>query len=308
MTTPASIFDYDIASGAQVLRKRSIVVGGHEPEDYRSARIWARAADGERIPISLVWHRSLEGADGRPEDPQALVLYGYGAYGSAMDPGFSTTRLSLLQRGAVWAIAHVRGGDELGRRWYEAGRLEHKQNTFGDFVACAEHLVAEGWTRPACMAAMGGSAGGLLIGAVANARPDLFTALVASVPFVDVLNTMLDPSLPLTVIEWEEWGNPATEQGYAWIRAYSPYENICVQDYPEVLALAGWNDPRVGYWEAAKWVARLRERGTGDGRVLLWTNMGAGHGGASGRFEYLRELGLEYAFLIDRLGLPAELP
>lgn len=306
MTTPASVIDYDVATGEQVVRKRTEIVGGHAPTDYRSARLWATAADGERIPISLVWHRKTEQGGARPGEPAPMVLYGYGAYGCATDPTFSSTRLSLLDRGCVWAIAHVRGGDELGRRWYDAGKLEHKHNTFDDFIACAEHLISDGWTSAERLVGMGGSAGGLLIGAVANARPDLFTALVADVPFVDVLNTMLDPSLPLTVIEWEEWGNPATEDGYRWIRSYSPYDNVREQAYPAILALAGWNDPRVGYWEAAKWVARLRERaGERASEVLLWTNMGAGHGGASGRFEFLRELGLEYAFVIDRLGLPA---
>ncbi|NVB38487.1 S9 family peptidase [Pseudenhygromyxa sp. WMMC2535] len=313
LTTPASVLEYGLEDGQMRVRKRVEVVGGHEPGDYASARLWARAKDGERVPISLVWRRAASGSGARgpslerPGEACPLILSGYGAYGAASDPAFSSARLSLLRRGAIWAIAHVRGGDELGRRWYEAGKLANKQNTFDDFIACAEHLCAEGWTSPEQLAATGGSAGGLLIGAVANARPALFTAMVADVPFVDVLNTMLDESLPLTALEWDEWGNPALEAGYRWIRAYSPYDNVRAQAYPDMLVLAGWNDPRVGYWEAAKWVARLRERKTDAREILLWTNMGAGHMGASGRFEFLRELAIEYAFLIDRLGLPQAL-
>jgi len=305
LTTPTSTYDYDPRTRTRVLRKRSVVVGGHQPSDYASARIWATAPDGERVPISLVWKREAsDDPTGRPTGPRPLLLYAYGAYGMTSDPSFSSTRLSLLDRGAIRAIAHVRGGGELGRRWYEAGKLEHKRNSFGDFIACAEHLIAQGWTRPEQLAGSGGSAGGLLIGAVANERPELFKALVADVPFVDVLNTMLDPSLPLVGVEREEWGDPATEAGYRWIRAYSPYDNVAAQAYPDMLVLAGWNDPRVGYWEPAKWVARLRDRKTDPNEILLWTNMDAGHGGATGRFEHLHELALEYAFLIDRLGLP----
>ncbi|PRP92876.1 Protease 2 [Enhygromyxa salina] len=301
LTTPASIYDYNLDSRERVLLKRQEVVGGHDPSDYESARVWATAPDGARVPISLVWRGSLDG-------PRPLLLHGYGAYGMTMDPSFSRMRLSLLERGLVVAMAHTRGGGELGRHWYEDGKLAHKHNTFDDFIACAEHLIADGWTSASQLAATGGSAGGLLIGAVANARPELFTALVADVPFVDVLNTMLDPSLPLTMMERDEWGDPTTPEGFAWIRAYSPYDNVREQAYPDMLVLAGWNDPRVGYWEPAKWVARLRERKTDAREILLWTNMGAGHGGASGRFEYLHEIALEYAFLIDRLGLPEQPP
>ena len=306
LTTPASTYDYDLTTHDRTLRKREEVVGGHDPARYRSARIWATAADGERVPISLVWRAEPDGGP-QPGSPRATVLEGYGAYGLTMDPSFSRARLSLLDRGVVWAIAHVRGGGELGRRWYEAGKLAHKHNSFDDFIACAEHLIAQGWTTPAQLVATGGSAGGLLVGAVVNARPELFTAIVADVPFVDVLNTMLDPSLPLSMIERDEWGDPSTAEGLAWIRAYAPYDNVRAQDYPAMFVLAGWNDPRVGYWESAKWVARLRARKTDTHQILLWTNMDAGHAGASGRFEYLHELALEYAFLIDHLGLPVEI-
>ena len=297
LTTPDSIYDYDLRTRERMLLKRTAVVGGHDPANYGCARVWATAADGVRVPISLVWRRGSEG------QPRPLVLDGYGAYGVVQDPSFSSARLSLLDRGAIFAIAHVRGGGALGRAWYEAGKLAHKPNTFADFIACAGHLLDQGWTTRERMAATGGSAGGLLIGAVANLRPDLFTAMVADVPFVDVLNTMLDPELPLSLIERDEWGDPTTAQGYAWIRAYSPYENVRAQDYPDLLVVAGYNDSRVGYWEAAKWVARLRERKTDANDILLWVNMDAGHAGASGRFEYLHEIALEYAFLLDRLGL-----
>ena len=302
LTTPASTYDYDLSSRTRVLRKRQRVVGGHSPQDYASARVWATAADGVRVPISLVWRREGS-ASLRPASPRPLVLYAYGAYGDPSDASFSSARLSLLDRGAVWAIAHVRGGGELGRGWYEAGKLGHKRNSFSDYIACAEHLIAEGWTSSAGLAGLGGSAGGLLIGAVANARPELFGALIADVPFVDVLNTMLDPELPLSLIERDEWGDPTSAEGFAWIRSYSPYDNVRAQAYPAMLVFAGWNDPRVGFWEPAKWVARLRERKTDANPLLLWTNMEAGHGGASGRFEYLHELAIEYGFLISRLGL-----
>ncbi|PRQ09594.1 S9 family peptidase [Enhygromyxa salina] len=305
LTTPASIYDYDLLTRDRALRKREQVVGGHDPNCYRSARIWAHTGDGERVPISLVWRPPTEPAPGdAARSPRPTVLEGYGAYGLTMDPSFSSARLSLLDRGVIWAIAHVRGGGELGRRWYDAGKLADKHNSFDDFIACAEHLIDQAWTTPAQLVATGGSAGGLLVGAVANARPELFTAILADVPFVDVLNTMLDPSLPLSLVERDEWGDPTTPEGFAWIHAYAPYENVRAQAYPAMFVLAGWNDPRVGYWESAKWVARLRDRKTDDHQILLWTNMDAGHAGPSGRFEYLHELALEYAFLIDHLELP----
>lgn len=302
LTTPDSIYDYDLRTRTRTLRKRTEVVGGHDPANYRSARVWASAADGERVPISLVW-RADRSEHERPASTRPLLLEGYGAYGLTVDPSFSSARLSLLDRGAIVALAHVRGGGELGRRWYDAGKLADKHNTFGDFIACAEHLIQERWTTPAQLAANGGSAGGLLVGAVANLRPELFAALILDVPFVDVLNTMLDPDLPLSLVERDEWGDPNTAEGFAWIRAYSPYENVRAQAYPDMLVVSGFNDTRVGYWEAAKWVARLRERKTDAREILLWVNMDAGHAGASGRFEYLHEIALEYAFLLDRLGL-----
>jgi oligopeptidase B len=302
LTTPDSIYDYDLRTRTRTLRKRTPVVGGHEPTNYRSARVWADASDGERVPISLVW-RAEPHEHERPAKPRPLLLEGYGAYGLTTDPSFSSARLSLLDRGVIVALAHVRGGGELGRRWYDAGKLAAKRNTFSDFIACAEHLIAQRWTTSTQLAATGGSAGGLLIGAVANLRPELFTALVLDVPFVDVLNTMLDPELPLSLVERDEWGDPSTEEGFAWIRAYSPYENIRAQAYPDMLVVSGFNDSRVGYWEAAKWVARLRERKTDDHQILLHVEMDVGHAGASGRFEYLHEIALEYAYLLDRLGL-----
>jgi oligopeptidase B len=298
LTTPTSIYDYDLRTRDRTLRKREVVVGGHDPEDYGSMRTWATAPDGQRVPISLVWKGP------RPSEPQPLLLTGYGAYGMIDDPAFSISRLSLLRRGVVWGIAHVRGGAELGRAWYEQGKLEHKPNTFSDFIASAEHLIAERWTSAAQLACSGGSAGGLLIGAVLNARPELFRVAIADVPFVDALTSVLDETLPLSMIEREEWGDPTTPEGYKWMRSYSPYDNVRKQGYPDLLAVAGLNDTRVGYWEAAKWIARLREHDTRGAELLLWVDMTSGHGGASGRFEHLRELALEYAFLIERLGLP----
>ncbi|MEE9383080.1 MAG: S9 family peptidase [Nannocystaceae bacterium] len=297
-TTPTTIYDYDLDTGRREMKKRAEVVGGHDPADYICERIHATAEDGTQIPISLV--RRANASPG----PRPLVLYGYGAYGHAVEAGFSSPRLSLLDRGATWAIAHVRGGDELGRTWYNNGKLEHKENTFSDFIACAEHLIEQGYTSADRLAAQGGSAGGLLIGAVANRRPDLFHAMIANVPFVDCLNTMLDASLPLTIPEYEEWGNPAEQAAYNVIRSYSPYDNVTPTDYPHLLVTAGLADPRVGYWEPAKWVARLRSEKTDDHWLLLHTNLGAGHAGASGRFDYLHEVAIDWAFLVDRLGLP----
>jgi oligopeptidase B len=248
--------------------------------------------------MSLV-HRKGLALDG--DNP--LLLYGYGAYGSThTDPGFNSTRISLLDRGFVFAIAHVRGGGDLGRPWYEAGKLERKTNTFTDFIACAEHLIEAGYTSAPRLAIRGGSAGGLLVGAVVNMRPDLFRAAVARVPFVDVMNTMSDPSLPLTVIEYDEWGDPNDREAYERMLAYSPYDNVRACDYPDLFVTAGLNDPRVAYWEPAKWVARIRAEQTGDALVLLKTDLGAGHGGPSGRYDWIRDLALEYGFLIDRLG------
>jgi oligopeptidase B len=271
-------------------------LGGYDQSLYRSERLFATAPDGARVPVSLVYKLPLE-RDGR----RPLWLNGYGAYGISFDPAFSSNSLTLLDRGFVVAIAHVRGGEEMGRDWYESGKLLYKRNTFGDFIAVAEHLVAEGYTSPDRLVINGGSAGGLLMGAVTNQMPDLFAAVVAEVPFVDVVNTMLDATLPLTVIEYDEWGNPNEPEAYACIRAYSPYDNVEAKAYPHILVTAGLHDPRVAYWEPAKWVARLRARKTDGNRLLLRTNMAAGHGGASGRWDFLREVAFKYAFVLDVL-------
>ena len=294
LVTPNSVVDYDLSERTWTVRKQTEVLGGYDPSRYRSERVFAVAPDGTRVPVSLVYRLPLERDGGRP-----LLLQGYGSYGYSFDPAFSSNALSLLDRGWVVAIAHIRGGEEMGRAWYESGKLLHKRNTFTDFIAAAEHLVAEGYTSPDRLAINGGSAGGLLMGAVTNMRPDLFRAVVAEVPFVDVVNTMLDATLPLTVIEYDEWGNPENPAYYEYIRSYSPYDNVASRDYPHILVTAGLNDPRVAYWEPAKWTARLRARKTDRNRLLLKTNMGAGHGGASGRYDHLREVAFKYAFLLD---------
>jgi oligopeptidase B len=297
LVTPNSVVDYDLAARTWTVRKQTEVLGGYDPSGYRSERLFATAPDGTRVPISLVYRLPLA-RDGR----RPLLLQGYGSYGYSFDPAFSSNILSLLDRGWVAAIAHIRGGEEMGRPWYENGKLMHKRNTFTDFIAAAEHLVAEGYTAPDRLAINGGSAGGLLMGVVTNLRPELFRAVVAEVPFVDVVNTMLDASLPLTVIEYDEWGNPNDPSYYEYIRSYSPYDNVTSKDYPHILVTAGLNDPRVAYWEPAKWTARLRARKTDRNRLLLRTNMGAGHGGASGRYDHLREVAFKYAFLLDVVG------
>ena len=298
LVTPSSVIDYDMATRSWTVRKQTEVLGGYDKSRYRSERIFATGADGERVPISLVYRAPLHLDATRP-----LLLNGYGAYGLSYDPAFSSNILSLMDRGFVVAIAHVRGGEELGRKWYEDGKLLNKRNTFTDFIACAEHLVAQGYTARDRLAINGGSAGGLLMGSVTNMRPDLFRVVMAEVPFVDVVNTMLDASLPLTVIEYDEWGNPNELASYAYIRSYSPYDNVERKDYPSILVTGGLNDPRVAYWEPAKWTAKLRALKTDNNRLLLKTNMGAGHGGASGRFDYLRETAFKYAFMLDVLGV-----
>jgi oligopeptidase B len=295
LVTPATVVDYDMVSRTWTERKRT-VVHGYDPSLYRSERVTAGAPDGTRVPVSLVYRAPLVRDGTRP-----ALLLGYGAYGVCFEPSFSPHYLSLLDRGFVVAIAHVRGGEELGRRWYESGKLFGKRNSFTDFIAAAEHLVAAGYTGTDRFAINGGSAGGLLMGAVTNLRPDLFRAVVAEVPFLDVVNTMLDPTLPLTVIEYEEWGNPSDPEAYAYIKSYSPYDNIEAKAYPHMLITAGLNDPRVAYWEPAKWTARLRARKTDGNRLLLKTHMGAGHAGASGRYDALRELAFKYAFVLDSL-------
>ena len=297
LNRPAQIRQLELTDGAQQVLKQTPVLGKFDADDYVSQRLWATAQDGTQIPISLVRRRS------DLDRTVPLYLYGYGAYGESLDPWFSHARLSLLERGVAFAIAHVRGGGELGEAWYRAGKQEYKQNTFDDFIACAEHLIAEGVTCSERLSISGGSAGGLLIGAVLNQRPELFRAAIAEVPFVDVLNTMLDPDLPLTVTEYDEWGNPQEPEVYQRIRAYAPYENVKAQPYPAMLVVAGYNDSRVQYWEAAKWVARLRTCKTDDNLLLLKTEMGAGHGGMSGRYQGLRDVALEYAFVLNELAV-----
>jgi oligopeptidase B len=278
------------------LKKQQAVLGGYDPQLYQSERIYASAPDAGEVPISLVYKKGFA-RDGRAP----MLLYGYGSYGISIDPSFSSDRLSLLDRGFVYAIAHIRGGMDLGKPWHEAGRLLKKKSTFTDFIACAEKLIAEKYTSPDRLAIMGRSAGGLLMGAVVNLRPDLFAAVVAGVPFVDSLNTALDASLPLTVGEYEEFGDPSKPEFYQYMKSYAPYENVTSQAYPAIFVTAGLNDPRVSYWEPAKWVAKLRAHKTNDRPLLLKTNLGSGHFGASGRYEYLKETAIEYAFLLDVL-------
>ena len=294
MTTPNRTFDYDMASRERTLRKTQEVPSGHEPGEYITRRLTATGHDGAQIPVSVL-HRRTTPLDGTAP----LLLYGYGAYGMAMPASFSTNRLSLVDRGFVYAIAHIRGGADRGYGWYLDGKRDRKPNTFSDFIAAGERLIAEGYTSKGRIAAHGGSAGGMLMGAVANLRPDLFAAILAEVPFVDVLNTMCDADLPLTPPEWPEWGNPIEDEAaYRLIASYSPYDNVAARDYPAIFATGGLTDPRVTYWEPAKWVARLRRLNTGDAPVLLHTNMEAGHGGASGRFDRLNEVAMVYAFAI----------
>jgi oligopeptidase B len=301
MATPLRVYDYAMESRKRVLRKEQEVPSGHDPSRYVTRRIVARAGDGEAIPISLLYRRD------RPLDGKnPALLYGYGAYGIAVPAAFSVMRLSLVDRGFVYAIAHVRGGKEKGHAWYEAGRRQQKANTFSDFLAAAEHLVAEGYTTRGRIVAEGGSAGGMLMGAVANMSTDLFAGIIAAVPFVDVLNTMLDETLPLTPPEWPEWGNPLERaEDYKTVLAYSPYENVSAKPYPPILVLAGLTDPRVTYWEPAKWVARLRAMKTDDNLLLLRTNMDAGHVGAAGRFDALKEQAIELAFALKVTGTTA---
>lgn len=300
LARPKTYFDYHIAEKRLAVVQQTEIPGGHDPNAYRVERLWATAPDGERVPLSVVRRKDV------PLDGTApLLLYGYGSYGASMDPAFSANRLSLLTRGFVYAIAHCRGGEERGRRWYEDGKFLKKKNTFTDFIAAADYLIATGYTAKGRIACMGGSAGGLLMGAVLNLRPDLWGASVAQVPFVDVLSTMLDASLPLTAFEYEEWGNPADPNYCAYMHSYSPYDQVTAQAYPPLLITAGLSDPRVTYWEPAKWAAKLRATKTGDAVLLLRTEMTAGHGGASGRYKALEEIAELYAFLCAALGVRA---
>ncbi|HBA60475.1 MAG TPA: oligopeptidase B [Elusimicrobia bacterium] len=299
LTTPDSVYDADLKTGALVLLKRREVLGGFKPEAYKEERLWFTARDGEKVPVSVVYKKGLDLKSGK----NPLHIYSYGAYGCSSDPCFSPVRLSLLDRGFICAIPHIRGGSELGRRWYEDGRQLKKKNTFHDFIDATRFLIAEGYTSAGHVYAEGGSAGGLLMGAVANMAPELYKGMLAEVPFVDVLTTMLDPDIPLTTGEYDEWGNPDVRECYDYLLSYSPYDNVAGKAYPNMLITAGLNDSQVQYWEPAKWTARLREMKTGDNLILLKTDMDTGHGGKSGRFESLKLTALEYAFLLRLEGL-----
>jgi oligopeptidase B len=298
MKTPLSIYDYDMATRGRTLLKREEVLGGFDPENYSTERLHARAADGTLIPLSILYRNGVKKDGSNP-----LLLYGYGAYGLSIDASFASPRLSLVDREFVLAIAHVRGGQEMGRQWYEDGKLLKKKNTFTDFIACAEFLINEKFTSPQKLFAMGRSAGGLLMGAVSNMRPNLFKGIVAEVPFVDVITTMLDSSIPLTTGEYDEWGDPNQREYYDYMLSYSPYDNVETKDYPAMLITGGLHDSQVQYWEPAKWAAKLRELKADKNRLLLKTNMEAGHGGASGRFRRHHETAFSYAFLLDLAGI-----
>ncbi|OZF38204.1 S9 family peptidase [Rhodococcus sp. 14-2483-1-2] len=300
--TPGQVYDLDIASGELLLRKSQPVLGKFDAGDYVQHREWATAPDGTQIPMSVIARKDV------PDGPAPTLLYGYGSYEASMDPSFSVARLSLLDRGIVFVVAHVRGGGEMGRHWYDNGKTLKKKNTFTDFIAAAQHLIDTGRTSPKRLVADGGSAGGLLMGAVANLAPELFNGILANVPFVDPLTSILDPSLPLTVIEWDEWGNPlADKEVYDYMKSYSPYENVEAKDYPSILAITSINDTRVLYVEPAKWVAALRAMKTGDSDLLLKTEMSAGHGGVSGRYEKWKEAAFEYAWIVEKTGAAAPL-
>jgi len=301
MVTPGTVYDYDLETGGLTTRKVQEIPSGYDGDRYRTERLSVTARDGTRVPVSVVYPKDFA-RDGTGR----VYLYGYGAYGHAVPPGFSTGRLSLLDRGFAFAIAHIRGGDDLGQQWYLDGKLEKRTNTFNDFTDVARGLIAQGWTRPGNIAIAGGSAGGELVGAAANSDPELWGAVIADVPFVDVLNTMMDADLPLTPGEWPEWGNPIEDaDAFRLIRSYSPYDNVRAQDYPPMFISGGLNDPRVTYWEPAKWAARLRATKTDANLLLLKTNMGAGHGGKSGRFDSLREVAEEHAFVLWQMGVEA---
>ena len=298
MTTPFSTYDYNMATGEKILLKQTEVLGDFSPDNYETKRHWVEARDGKKIPISVVYRKGIQ-QDGQ----NPALIYGYGSYGASMDPYFSSARLSLLDRGFVYVIAHIRGGEELGREWYEDGKLLNKMNTFTDFIDCSQFLVDSKYTSPDKLFAMGGSAGGLLMGAVANMRPDLYKGIIAQVPFVDVVTTMLDTSIPLTTGEYDEWGNPNDEEYYYYMKSYSPYDQVTAQHYPNMLVTTGYHDSQVQYFEPAKWVAKLRDTKTDDNILLFKIDMDAGHGGASGRFKSLRDVAFEYAFMLHLLGI-----
>ena len=298
-TTPASVYDYDMKTRRRVLLKRTEVLGGFDPQEYQSERVYAKATDGTRIPVSLVYKKSLRG-----DGPRPLLLQGYGAYGLSSDISFSIPRLSLLNRGFIYAIAHIRGGGELGEPWHDQGKMMMKRNSFTDFIAAAEHLIAEKYTSSDRLIITGGSAGGLLMGAVLNMRPELFKAAVVYVPFVDVINTMLDESLPLTVGEFEEWGNPKVPEQYRYMRSYSPYDNLEAKAYPAMLVRSAYNDSQVMYWEPAKYVARLRATKTDSNPLLFRIKLGGGgHGGASGRYDAIKDTAFDYAYILSQVGI-----
>ena len=300
MTTPGSVIDYDFKSGEKTVQKEQEVVGGYDKSLYETKRIWATAADGTQVPMSIVYRKDKLRSDG----PNPTMLYGYGSYGITVDPQFSSVRLSLLDRGFVYVIAHIRGSQYLGRPWYENGKMFNKMNSFTDFISCAETLINLGYAAPETLMASGGSAGGLLMGTVVNLRPDLFRGVLAAVPFVDVMTTMLDETIPLTTGEYDEWGNPNNEDSYNYMKSYSPYDNVTAQAYPAMLITTGLHDSQVQYWEPAKWVARLRKLRTNKKEpLLMYCNMETGHGGASGRFESLKETAMEYAFFLDLMGI-----
>jgi oligopeptidase B len=307
--TPSRIYDFVLPTAEQpagelLLRKESPVLGGYDGSDYVATREWATAADGTRIPLSVLRHKAV-----KQDSTAAGLVYGYGSYEMSMDPGFGIARLSLLDRGVVFVIAHIRGGGELGRHWYEDGKKLTKKNTFTDFIAATDWLAGSGWVDPARIAALGGSAGGLLMGAIANMAPEKYAAIVAQVPFVDPLTSILDPELPLSALEWEEWGNPITDpQAYAYMKSYSPYENVREVAYPKIAAVTSFNDTRVLYVEPAKWVQELRSRTTGSEPILMKIEMDGGHGGASGRYVQWRERAWDYAFIADSLGATELLP
>jgi oligopeptidase B len=298
MVTPSSVYDYDLNTRARTLRKQQEVLGGYDPAAYEARRIWAVARDGTKVPMSIVSRKGVK-LDGQAP----LLLYAYGSYGASLEPDFSSNRLSLLDRGVIYALAYIRGGGELGEEWREQGRMMQKLNTFHDFIDCAEFLVKNKYTSPDRLVIQGGSAGGLLVGAVVNMRPDLFKAVVAEVPFVDVMNTMLDASLPLTTSEWIEWGNPNNKAEFEYMVGYSPYDNVTAQPYPSMLVEVSLNDSQVPYWEGAKLVAKLRATKTDANVLLLKANMGAGHGGSSGRYDALRETAFSYSYMLWQMGL-----
>ena len=298
MTSPYAIIDFNMGTKVKEIKKEQEVLGGKfNKENYRSERIWAKARDGAKVPISLIYHK-----DTKLDGNSPLLQYGYGSYGSTSDPYFSTVRLSLLDRGFIFAIAHVRGGEYLGRPWYEDGKLLNKKNTFTDFIDCSKFLIESNYTSKEHLYAYGGSAGGLLMGVIVNMAPDLYNGVIAAVPFVDVITTMLDGSIPLTTGEFDEWGDPNKKEYYDYMKSYSPYDNVVAQDYPNMFVTTGLHDSQVQYWEPAKWVAKLRAKKTDTNKLFLYTNMDAGHGGASGRFEALKETAKEYSFLIDLEG------